>query len=221
MTKVVPIVLTEYQAEIYNTESRIAIPTGPAGVGSTYGLILKALKEANEGKIVTFVQGAECTIGRHGSVLDEVVKVGLPFGAKLSLNSRIASVGEGKVKFVGNDIEMSRVRGLSSDLVIFDHIQNEGMLQYFLMTAKQVIIGMHFYNIMESDKDHWLQKSGLVECDDSGTPIKFADYVHHIKCKQETGFKFKGHNEYMEIFNRQQCYDMQKLTVSTFADWKF
>lgn len=220
MTKVVPIVLTEYQAEIYSTESRIAIPTGPAGVGSTYGLILKALKEANEGKIVTFVQGSESRLGSIAGVVEEAARVSIPFGGKLSVLSRIISVGEGKIKFVGNDIDMIRLKGLSTDLVIFDHIRNEALLNYFLMTAKQVIIGMHFSDVMESTKDHWLQKSGLVECDESGTPIKFADYVHHIKCKQESGFKFKGHNEYMESFNRHQCYDMQKLTVSDFADWK-
>ena len=221
MTKVVPIVLTEYQSEIYNTESRIAIPTGPAGVGSTYGLILKALKEANEGKIVTFVQGVESRLGSIAGVVEEAARVSIPFGGKLSALSRIISVGEGKIKFVGNDIDMIRLKGLSTDLVIFDHIKNETLLNYFLMTAKQVIIGMHFSDVMESTKDHWLQKSGLVECDESGTPVKFADYVHHIKCKQHSGFKFKGHNEYMEIFNHHRCYDMQKLTVSDFADWKF
>lgn len=180
MTKVTPIILTPYQAEIYNTDNRIVIPTGAAGAGTTWGLLYKAFKEANDGKIVTFIQGNDITINRCGGVFDEAIKAASTFGGKVSHSSRIISVGDGKVKFIGNDVELDKVRGLSTELVIFDHIRNQDLLQYFLMKSSQVIIGMHFYNIMESNKDHWLQKTGIVECAESGTPIKFADFVHHI-----------------------------------------
>lgn len=221
MTKIVPIVLTEYQSEIYNTQNRIVVPTGAAGVGTTWGLLFKAFKEANEGKLVTFIGGSEITLNKQGGLFSEATKVAGIFNAKVSQTSRIISVGDGKVKFIGNDVELDRVRGLSTELVIFDHIKSQELLQYFLMKSSQVIIGMHFYNIMESDKWHWLQKMGIVECDESGTPIKFADFVHHISCKQSDGFKWKGRDEYLEWFETNQTYDMQKLTVSDFLDWKF
>ena len=221
MTKITPIVLTPYQAEIYNTDSRIVVPTGAAGSGTTWGLLYKAFKEANEGKVVTFIGGSENRLGISGGLFDEAMKVPTPFKVHVSIISRIITVGEGKIKFIGGDIEIDRLKGLSTELVIFDHIKSQELLQYFLMKSSQVIIGMHFYNIMESDKDHWLQKMGLVECDGSGKPIKFADFVHHISCKQSDGFKWKGRDEYLKWFETNQTYDMQKLTVSDFPDWKF
>lgn len=221
MTKVTPIILTPYQAEIYNTDNRIVIPTGAAGAGTTWGLLYKAFKEANDGKIVTFIQGNDITINRCGGVFDEAIKAASTFGGKVSHSSRIVSVGDGKVKFIGNDVELDKVRGLSTELVIFDHIRNQDLLQYFLMKSSQVIIGMHFYNIMESDKGHWLQKTGLIECDESGTPVKFADFVHHISCPQAEGFNFKGRDKYLKCFEDNETYDMQKLRAYNFKDWKF
>lgn len=221
MTKIVQIVLTEYQSEVYNTESRIVIPTGAAGVGSSCGLIYKALKEANEGKIVTFIAGSGSAISRPGGVFDQAIKVSTPFNPRVSRTSNIISVGDGKVKFIGNDADLDLFKGSSDDLVIFDHIWNHEILTYKLMRAKQIIIGMHFYRIMESKPEDWLQKLGIVECDESGKPVRFSDFVHHISCNVDNGFKFPGYEDYRNKLDSSESYDLKKLTMSTFSEWKF
>lgn len=218
MTKIVPIVLTPYQMDIYNTEQRVVIPTGAAGVGSTWGLMNKALKEANEGKIVTYIVGCNSIVTRY---LDILHKVASPYDFRYSSMSKILSLGSGKIKFVGNDSDLDMFKGSSDDLVIFDHIQNHEILKYKLMSAKQIIIGMHFYKIMESSPEDWLQKLGIVECDESGKPVRFADFVQHLSCHVDNGFKFPGYADYRKMLDSSESYDMKKLTMSTFSEWKF
>lgn len=221
MTKVVPIVLTPYQMDIYNTEQRVVIPTGAAGVGSSCGLIYKALKEANEGKIVTFIAGIGSVISRPGGIFEQAIKVSTSFNPRVSHASNIISVGEGKVKFIGNDVNLDLFKGASDDLVIFDHIHNHEILKYKLMRAKQIVIGMHFYKIMESKPEDWLQRMGIVECDETGRPVRFADFVQHLSCHVDNGFKFSGYTDYRKILDSSESYDMKKLTMSTFSEWKF
>lgn len=221
--KLVPIVLTPYQMKIFETNHRINMVTGAAGAGSTWGLYYRALKEALEGKLVTVICGnGEHVLMKAGGPVEQMLEVVNGFDPRLSAKSNIISVGEGKIKFISGLDSLEYSKGVSSDVVIFEHHVREDVLKYHLMRAKQIFIGMHFYNVMESTENHWLQSLGLVELDENGKPYKFADFVHHITETQDNGYKFKGWEEYHAQWKQPWCehhYDMQKLLMSDFHLW--
>lgn len=216
MTKIVPIVLTPYQNKIFNSQARVSLVTGAAASGTTYGLLHKAFKQAFEGDLVTYINATSINQSKLGGVFECAVGLANEFNSRVSKVSRIIStLDAGKIKFIGADQPLEQSYGVSNQLVILEHVDNEEVIQYHLMRSKQVMIAINFYHILQSNKDHWLQKFGIVETDSSGKPCKIADWVEHITCEFGDGYPFDGYGDYIKHFDSSNP-DIQKLKLTSF-----
>lgn len=216
MTKIVPIVLTKYQTQIFNSTSRVSLITGAFGIGNSYGLLIKAFKEAAEGKLVTYFKAHSSQIVKSGGVFCEATKLADKFNARVSLKSQIVTVGEGKIKFIGAERPLEESRGVCSDLIIMEHNIPEDVVQYHLMRSKQIMIREAFHEVENSTPDHWLQKFGLVEADENGRAIRIADWVEHITAGWEGAYQWEGFDKYKKIFESSTNPDMLKLMKYNF-----
>lgn len=216
MTKIVPIVLTPYQNKISNSQARVSLVTGAAASGTTYGLLHKAFKQAFEGDLVTYINATSINQAKLGGVFECAVDLANKFNSRVSKVSRIISTLDGgKIKFIGADQPLEQSYGVSNQLVILEHVDNEEVVQYHLMRSKQVMIAINFYHVLESKKDDWLQKFGIVEVDENGKPYKIADWVEHITCEFGDGYPFDGYANYLKYFDNSNL-DIQKLKLTSF-----
>lgn len=211
MTKIVPIVLTPYQHQIFNSTSRVSLVTGASGVGNTYGLLMKAFKEACDGKLVTYFRRHSTQIVKAGGVFEEATKLAEVFNARVSRVSQIISVGDGKIKFIGAEQPIENSRGVSKDLIIMEHGIPEHIIQHHLMRSNQIMIREAFYEIENSTPDHWLQRFGLVEADEQGKATRIADWVEHITASWQDGYRFNSFDDYHKIISESTNPDMLKL----------
>lgn len=211
MTKIVPIVLTKYQTQIFNSTSRVSLVTGAFGIGNSYGLLIKAFKEAAEGKLVTYFRQHSTQIQKAGGVFDEAAKLAEIFNARVSTKSQIISVGDGKIKFIGAERPLEDSVGISPDLVIMEHCIPEEVIKYHLMRSKQIMIREGFHEIETCNSDHWLQKFGLVEADENGKATRIADWVEHITAGWEDAYPWEGSDKYRKIFETSNNPDVIKL----------
>lgn len=216
MTKIVPIVLTKYQTQIFNSTSRVSLVTGAFGIGNSYGLLIKAFKEAAEGKLVTYFRAHSSCFTKAGGVFEEATNIAEIFNARVSTKSQIISVGDGKIKFIGAERPLEESKGVSADLVIMEHCIPEEVVQYHLMRSKQIMIREAFHEVENSTPDHWLQKFGLVEADKNGKAIRIADWVEHITAGWEDAYQWEGFNKYKKIFESSTNPDMLKLMKYNF-----
>lgn len=216
MTKIVPVILTPYQNKIFNSQARVSLVTGAAASGTTYGLLHKAFKQAFEGDLVAYINATSINQGKSGGVFECAVDLADKFNTRVSNASRIISTPDaGKIKFIGADQPLEQSYGVSNQLVILEHVDNEEVIQYHLMRSKQVMIAINFYHVLESKKDDWLQKFGIVEVDENGKPYKIADWVEHITCEFGQGYRFENYDKYLTYFNSANP-DIQKLKLTSF-----
>jgi len=206
MTKIVPIILTTYQQEIYNATERVVISTASAGVGTTYGFMFKAIKEANEGKLVTVIGNPQ--LHSSGGLWEIFSKQVVNMGGRASQSSLILSVGEGKIKLIASNSDIAMSAYVSNDLVIMDQRVIPEVAEYHYHRAKQIIFRVPVYDITDgylSNKPHWTQQAGLVKTDEAGNPIGFKDFVKHVTCSLDDGYVFSHRGAYLEIINKPNC----------------